>query len=435
MSDLRRISLAAVVLLVVLRLSIGWQLLYEGLWKIDTLHTASPWTSAGYLKNSVGPLRNTFRNMAGDPDELGWLDYDTMASQWKSWAERFKKHYRLDEKQQKSIDELLNGRTGTVNEKTVFAQDLAQLPDSIKDLNADTGVSDSVIWYDAGRKKLFVDADKIMTPADKTKLERVIKPPAEGEEANPADAAYLKAVNTMYERQKNGLGYLRRLAGALKGDPDLLGNEDWQVVGKLEEYKQGLAAYEKDYASASTAYQHDHLQYTWRKLQSLRAELTGPIKSMDADLKDDAYDILTTDQRSRGPVPEPITMLKVTDNLTIIGLTALGTLLVTGLFTRFAAVAAAFMLFNFYMAMPPLPGVPALPGPEHSFIINKNLIEVFALLALAALPTGRWFGLDALAAKFVRNWKADKGASSELKTTVSAGSEPTDTPEAAPATA
>ncbi len=37
MTDFRRYSLTAVVLLVILRVGIGWQLLYEGLWKIDTL--------------------------------------------------------------------------------------------------------------------------------------------------------------------------------------------------------------------------------------------------------------------------------------------------------------------------------------------------------------------------------------------------------------
>jgi hypothetical protein len=54
------------------------------------------------------------------------------------------------------------------------------------------------------------------------------------------------------------------------------------------------------------------------------------------------------------------------------------------------------MLFMFYMAMPPWLGVPEIPGPEHSFMVNKNLIEVMALLAIAALPTGRWFGVDGL---------------------------------------
>ena len=95
-------------------------------------------------------------------------------------------------------------------------------------------------------------------------------------------------------------------------------------------------------------------------------------------------------------MPEPWTSLRIVNTMTIAGLTILGTLLILGLMTRFAALAAAVMLFNFYLAMPPLPGVPEMPGPEHSFIVNKNLIEVIALIGFALMPTGQWFGLDGL---------------------------------------
>ncbi|MEM7312726.1 MAG: hypothetical protein AAF497_06210, partial [Planctomycetota bacterium] len=97
-----------------------------------------------------------------------------------------------------------------------------------------------------------------------------------------------------------------------------------------------------------------------------------------------------------GGVPTPWTSLRIADSLTIAGLTLLGLCLIAGLFTRFSAVMAAIMVFSFYLAMPPLPGLPEPPGPEHSYIVNKNMIEVLALLAIAALPTGRWFGLDAI---------------------------------------
>lgn len=70
--------------------------------------------------------------------------------------------------------------------------------------------------------------------------------------------------------------------------------------------------------------------------------------------------------------------------------------MILGLFSRLSAFGAAGLLMLFYMAMPPFPGVPPAPGPEHSLIVNKNLIEVIACLALASLPTGRWFGVDGL---------------------------------------
>ena len=45
-------------LLVGLRMFIGWQFLYEGMWKLDTLDSPRPWTSAGYLKNAQGRKRD-----------------------------------------------------------------------------------------------------------------------------------------------------------------------------------------------------------------------------------------------------------------------------------------------------------------------------------------------------------------------------------------
>jgi uncharacterized membrane protein YphA (DoxX/SURF4 family) len=99
---------------------------------------------------------------------------------------------------------------------------------------------------------------------------------------------------------------------------------------------------------------------------------------------------------ARGPVSKSWTRLHTSDMMTIAGLTILGAMLILGLGTRFAAVMAAVMVFMFYAAMPPWPGVPEAPGPEHSYIINKNFIEVIALLAIATLPTGRWFGIDGM---------------------------------------
>ena len=105
-SDLRRISWLAVALLVVLRISIGWHLFYEGLWKLGTQNSASPWTAEPYLKNDTGRLRTTFRRMTGDENDLKWLDYDAMSAKWDAWRDRFGAHYGVE---QEKIDRLLDG--------------------------------------------------------------------------------------------------------------------------------------------------------------------------------------------------------------------------------------------------------------------------------------------------------------------------------------
>ena len=111
--DPRRVAVIACVLLVTLRLFIGWQLAYEGLWKVRTLDTPRPWTSEGYLANAQGPLRDTFRNMTGDPDDLGWLDYDTVNARWNDYYVRFLEHHPdLSDAQKRRLQELFVGPEG-----------------------------------------------------------------------------------------------------------------------------------------------------------------------------------------------------------------------------------------------------------------------------------------------------------------------------------
>ncbi len=58
------------LLLVALRLAIGWHFLYEGLAKL-----ANPnWSSAGYLLDSGGFMKQFFYNLASNPDILKMVD-------------------------------------------------------------------------------------------------------------------------------------------------------------------------------------------------------------------------------------------------------------------------------------------------------------------------------------------------------------------------
>jgi len=64
-------TLSQKLLLVLLRMAIGWHFLYEGLAKL-----ANPnWTSAGYLLDSEGFLKQFFYNLAANPDVLKIVDF------------------------------------------------------------------------------------------------------------------------------------------------------------------------------------------------------------------------------------------------------------------------------------------------------------------------------------------------------------------------
>ena len=84
---------------------------------------------------------------------------------------------------------------------------------------------------------------------------------------------------------------------------------------------------------------------------------------------------------------------------------SVGVLLLVGLCTRLACVGGAGFLLMFFLAMPPLPGLPEGPRNEgHYLYINKTIIEMLALLVLATTASGRWLGLDGLV-QFLNPWR------------------------------
>jgi uncharacterized membrane protein YphA (DoxX/SURF4 family) len=145
------------------------------------------------------------------------------------------------------------------------------------------------------------------------------------------------------------------------------------------------------------------LQAEKADLARMRADLVKDLDAHTADMKEALRDVLTEEQAGRGPVPEPVRVgwsemsrLDWVDFLVRWSLTVVGALLLLGLFTRPAAVAGAALILSFYLAVPPLPGIPENLRLEGYPYVNKNLIEVLTLLLLATTSVGRWAGLDAL---------------------------------------
>src|SRR5439155_21320231 len=130
---------------------------------------------------------------------------------------------------------------------------------------------------------------------------------------------------------------------------------------------------------------------------------TEPLRDLNRPLDDTlavARVRLGKAQRDLGPVPESVaatTDLERINAVTRWGLTIIGACLLIGLFTRTSCVAGAAFLLMFYLAMPSLPWLPANPRSEgHYLFINKNIIEMIALLTLATTRSGKWLGVDGL---------------------------------------
>lgn len=88
--------------------------------------------------------------------------------------------------------------------------------------------------------------------------------------------------------------------------------------------------------------------------------------------------------------------LPAIDHAVAIGLVLVGLSLLLGLFTQAGCVGALLLLASFYLSSIPTHGLHD-PGNEGAYlIVNKNLVEAAAVLAVFAFRTGRIAGLDLL---------------------------------------
>src|SRR5262249_2858446 len=109
--------------------------------------------------------------------------------------------------------------------------------------------------------------------------------------------------------------------------------------------------------------------------------------------------VLRKEQRAQPamPAPPPDWKIRWTDRIVSWGLAITGLGLLLGVFTRLWCCSGALFLLLFYLARPSFPWLPENPREDgHFLIINKNIVEMLALLALATTASGRWFGLDGL---------------------------------------
>jgi thiosulfate dehydrogenase [quinone] large subunit len=90
--------------------------------------------------------------------------------------------------------------------------------------------------------------------------------------------------------------------------------------------------------------------------------------------------------------------------ITMYGLTIVGVLLILGLFTRLAAIGGIAFILLFYLCNPPFIGYfYSIPSEGSYLIVNKNLVELCALVVILATRSGLFAGLDRiLHAAFVR---------------------------------
>jgi thiosulfate dehydrogenase [quinone] large subunit len=129
----------------------------------------------------------------------------------------------------------------------------------------------------------------------------------------------------------------------------------------------------------------------WHFLYEGIAKLTSPSWSAAGYLK-----------QARGPFAELFkwlasqpNLLANTDFITMWGLTLVGAFLILGLFTRLASLGGIAFILLFYLCNPPFVGYfYSIPTEGSYLIVNKNLVELCALVVILVTGSGLFAGLD-----------------------------------------
>jgi uncharacterized membrane protein YphA (DoxX/SURF4 family) len=111
--------LAAVVMLVLLRISIGWHFTYQGISKFSN----SNFSSEGFLAQAKGPLVENFWALIPDYDGYERLSMERMGARWDAYLEEFRGRYTLDEQQQAEAVKRLESRKAILEDYLASQRD------------------------------------------------------------------------------------------------------------------------------------------------------------------------------------------------------------------------------------------------------------------------------------------------------------------------
>jgi uncharacterized membrane protein YphA (DoxX/SURF4 family) len=420
-----------VFFLVLLRLSIGWHFLFEGLNKVHSYMvgptvTSKPFTSGPYFREAPGPLGTLFRATTGDADDNALARlvprprpvnddpardkaFDRLPpglrADWRDLVDRYVKHYIIaDNEAQAALDQHAEitvrwleyqppalirdiiqrfGKVENVDESLLNDEEKAAYKEFVANstdqtLSFATGevtrrmtMAERVQHYRekladyrdrAGRKAWLFGKD-----VDASQLRGLKAELAQWRNAMLTDLQEQQTARLVMDLNQKALGKVGEELAALKGTGDLL---------KMPGTPIDLVSFHE------TA-------------QDLATRWTTENRKADAE---SVREILKTLPKKEAlPPPPPDPLVGWIDFLTIWGLTIMGGCILVGFLTRLHCWAAAGFLLMTYLAVPSWPWLPAV-GPQEGnyFLVNKNVVEMFALCVLGTLPTGRWFGADGL---------------------------------------
>ena len=365
-------------MLVVLRLALGCHFLYEGIWKIRHADQFVGETE-GFLSGARGPMAGVFYSMLPDIDGHQRLEDNLTVVEGKDADDKPTKQLKLakswDDVRQRFVD-FYRPKAG---KETVPSED-------IKDLHQGLEAETKKVY---GRHLLGLN-EFVKENGDKIKAH--FESLARFEEGRLTDPRTMfqkqRRWDEMQDLRKEAKGWISDLdsrENALKGELlDLLRKDRKSEV-------EAVKLADKEAAAKADA------------KKPVVAEAKKPAKKTKEAIGAVAIDFssLAENHAATGPFAASTNPLswKRTEQLAFLltwSLFGIGLCLMLGLFTRPAALAGAgFMLFV-VMSQPSFPGVYPLDPPQlgHALLVNKDFVEMIALLVIASTVLGRWTGLD-----------------------------------------
>ena len=190
-------------------------------------------------------------------------------------------------------------------------------------------------------------------------------------------------------------------------------------VEKIKAYFDALDRFENDEERLQDA--PFQKQRRWNRMMELRQEADVWIKDIEDQeraLENTLYSLLDDGQKKLGSPSagwNPFTWNRMgqIDFAVTYGLTAIGLCLMLGLCTPPAALGGAGFMCFVVMTQPAFPGIypPDSFIVGHALLVNKDFIEMLALLVIACTSAGRWGGLDF----FLYRWFAARCRRKERK--------------------
>ncbi len=324
-------------MIVVLRLTIGWHFFYEGLHKFDERHGFS---AKGFLGQAKGPVADLYYMMLPDLDSLKRLE---ITPKDKADATVFKN----------------NGAGLTEAELKAEERKIANLP---------TLPAYEKAWTNF--KAAF-------------------------ERKYALDPGHQKAIDAIFRQY---ITSLREYAA--------------EIETPVQQYHESLKRFDEEVGAHTNDTPHQR-QRNWDGMMGYRAEGEAWVKELDKmgdglqsafgrvvnpELGGAPNKIITNPEKAPiiGLFPYVPSQMRLLDLSVTYGLTAIGICMMLGFCNRLASLGAAAFLANVVLSQFPWPTVyPPVPDMiGHFMIVNKDFVELIACLLLAALPAGRWGGLD-----------------------------------------